>query len=407
MRKRSMRILGIDAGSVTVSIVETDSEGTPLRREYRFHNGHPREALLAVLTGWISADKGNTGWDAVTATRTAAPLVESPDSITDDHVAVMTAARRLHGRIGSLLSVGGEKFGLFSWSGEGEYRSFKGNTSCAAGTGSFLDQQAERLGLASAAELAALAESNDSEAPKIATRCAVFAKTDLTHAQQEGFSLEAIADGLSRGLAGNLLDVLLDGSPPAEPLVLCGGVSLNPAVVRHIGDLTGTEPVVDESAPLYGALGAVWDFPDRDAALTEDILIRRDAADIIASHPEVNLETGFRYPPLTLKKSPYPDFSCIDSWEVPVEGRKGRYPVEVEVFEKLPASGRATLGIDIGSTSTKAVLVSEGGKVLLGLYTRTAGRPVEAMKGVLMALEEALEKHGKDAKARPRQSRRF
>jgi predicted CoA-substrate-specific enzyme activase len=306
----------------------------------------------------------------------------------------MTAAKHLHGRIGSLLSIGGEKFGLFSWSGEGEYRSFKGNTSCAAGTGGFLDQQAERLGLNSAAELSGMADSNEKESPKIATRCAVFAKTDLTHAQQEGFSLESIADGLSRGLAGNLLDVLLDGKPPAEPFIICGGVALNTAVVRHIADLTGTQPIVDESAPLYGAMGAARAFLEQESSIEITGKVRTKAPEIIRMFPEVNIEQGFRYPPLTLKKSTYPDFSCYDYWKVPVEGRKGRYPVEVEIFEPLPGAGNATLGIDIGSTSTKAVLVSEGGKVLLGLYTRTAGRPVEAMKGLLMALEKALEKHG-------------
>ncbi|RKX97826.1 MAG: CoA activase [Spirochaetes bacterium] len=394
MANDPMRILGIDAGSVAVSVVETDGDGVILREEYRFHNGHPRDALRTVIAEWSALEAGFSGWTSITASRSAAPYVLSPDLIADDHVAVMTAAKRLHGRIGSLLSIGGEKFGLFSWSGEGEYRSFKGNTSCAAGTGGFLDQQAERLGLSCAAELSALADSNVKEAPKIATRCAVFAKTDLTHAQQEGFSLDSIADGLSRGLAGNLLDVLLDGKPPAEPFIICGGVALNKAVVKHIADLTDTNPIVDDSAPLYGAMGASWALLEQEESLKENTRIRTDASEIIGAQSEVNLEKGFRYPPLTLKKSSYPDFSSYDSWEVPVEGRKGRYPVEVEIFEKLPTAGNATLGIDIGSTSTKAVLISEGGKVLLGLYTRTAGRPVEAMKGLLMALEVALEKHG-------------
>ncbi len=394
MAKKSEHILGIDAGSVAVSLVETDAEGAILRKEYRFHNGHPRETLKEIIDGWSASESGFSGVTSVAATSSASRFVESPDFIADDHVAVMTAAKSLHGRIGSLLSIGGEKFGMFSWSGEGEYRSFKGNTSCAAGTGGFLDQQAERLGLSSAAELSALADSNVNEAPKIATRCAVFAKTDLTHAQQEGFSLDSIADGLSRGLAGNLLDVLLDGKPPSEPFIICGGVALNKAVVKHIADLTSTSPIVDDSAPLYGAMGAALALLEQIDPLEQNTRIRSDASEIIGVQSGVSIEKGFKYPPLTLKKSSYPDFSCYDSWEIPVEGRKGRYPVEVEIFEKLPAGGNATLGIDIGSTSTKAVLVSEGGKVLLGLYTRTAGRPVEAMKGLLMALEEALEKHG-------------
>jgi hypothetical protein len=126
------RILGVDAGSVTVSVVEIDGSGRIFRKEYRFHNGHPRETLEKILDDWNPLNCG-----VLAATRSASPLLFEPEIILDDHVAVMKAARHIHGRVGSLLSVGGEKFGLFSWSGEGEYRSFKGNTSCAAGTGGF------------------------------------------------------------------------------------------------------------------------------------------------------------------------------------------------------------------------------------------------------------------------------
>jgi len=73
--------------------------------------------------------------------------------------------------------------------------------SCAAGTGSFLDQQARRLKLKRDRELSRIAFNNKGVIPKIATRCAVFAKTDLVHAQQEGYSLEEICDGLCYGLA--------------------------------------------------------------------------------------------------------------------------------------------------------------------------------------------------------------
>jgi hypothetical protein len=121
------RILGVDAGSVTVSVVEIDGSGRIFRKEYRFHNGHPRETLEKILDDWNPLNCG-----VLAATRSASPLLFEPEIILDDHVAVMKAARHIHGRVGSLLSVGGEKFGLFSWSGEGEYRSFKGNTSCAA-----------------------------------------------------------------------------------------------------------------------------------------------------------------------------------------------------------------------------------------------------------------------------------
>ena len=218
MRRPDSLTLGIDAGSVSVSVVEIDSEGTLLRHSYRFHDGRPRETLTSILNEFAS-ENGNR-WARIAVTRSAASLVREPSLILDDNVAAISAARRRYGRIGSLLIVGGERFGLFSFSGDGSYESFKGNSSCAAGTGGFLDQQAERLGLADAAELAELAETANhanTEAPRIAPRCAVFAKTDLIHAQQEGYSLPSIADGLCKGLVGNLLDVLLEGKTPSAP----------------------------------------------------------------------------------------------------------------------------------------------------------------------------------------------
>ncbi len=398
MRRPDSLTLGIDAGSVSVSVVEIDSEGTLLRHSYRFHDGRPRETLTSILNEFAS-ENGNR-WARIAVTRSAASLVREPSLILDDNVAAISAARRRYGRIGSLLIVGGERFGLFSFSGDGSYESFKGNSSCAAGTGGFLDQQAERLGLADAAELAELAETANhanTEAPRIATRCAVFAKTDLIHAQQEGYSLPSIADGLCKGLVGNLLDVLLEGKTPSAPLVMAGGVAMNPAVVRHVGALSGIPPQVDDDAPLYAAMGAAWTLLDSSTDTETDTEskspFRLNADDVVAPAVQSRVDRGFRYPALELRLSDYPDFQCFDSWEIPVEGRKGRYPVEVEVFEQLPESGTALLGIDVGSTSTKAVLLTENGSIPLGLYTRTAGRPVDALKGLLMALEQVLEKY--------------
>jgi activator of 2-hydroxyglutaryl-CoA dehydratase len=118
----------------------------------------------------------------------------------------MKASNFQHNKIGSILVVGGEKFGLIRLDESGNYLGFKSNTGCAAGTGSFLDQQARRLNLKGSAELSSLACSNSGPVPKIASRCAVFAKTDLVHAQQEGCSLAQICDGLCLGLARNIFD---------------------------------------------------------------------------------------------------------------------------------------------------------------------------------------------------------
>ncbi|MCK7577789.1 MAG: hypothetical protein MZV65_19685 [Chromatiales bacterium] len=119
-----------------------------------------------------------------------------------------------------------------------------------------MDQQAKRLNLKSIETLSTVAFCNQSNTPKIATRCAVFAKTDLIHAQQEGYSIGQISDGLCEGLAKNVIDTLIPDSKIRTPLILAGGVSMNSAVVKHFRNLLQAEPIIGEYSHLYGAIGA-------------------------------------------------------------------------------------------------------------------------------------------------------
>ena len=177
--KRS--VIGLDVGSVSISLVGLSPSGEIQHTEYRFHKGRVRDALQEMLEVLDPATVG-----AIVST-TSTPRILRQARYYDNQVCLIEAARRVHGLIRSLLVVGGERFMLLRFDAGGLFVNLKASTSCAAGTGSFLDQQAGRLGLGGSAELAELAEhsrSNRGEAPKIASRCAVFAKTDLCHAQQ-------------------------------------------------------------------------------------------------------------------------------------------------------------------------------------------------------------------------------
>lgn len=130
----------------------------------------------------------------------------------DDQVALIRAAKFLYDHsFDALLHVGGEKFSLSLFDAAGNYTGARHNTSCAAGTGSFLDQQARRLNLQGSQDISEYAMNNRQGRPDIATRCAVFAKTDLIHAQQEGYNIEQICDGLCHGLAKNIANTLFKG----------------------------------------------------------------------------------------------------------------------------------------------------------------------------------------------------
>jgi len=224
---------------------------------------------------------------------------------------------------------------------------------------------------------------------RIASRCAVFAKTDLIHAQQVGHTLEEICDGLCLGLARNIRDTLFSGVEPRLPVVMAGGVAKNRAVVRHLESLLGTKVTVDGEAHLYGALGAALDLLGEGLSDDTDI---GNPADLVI---EQGTSRSYHYPPLELPGSSYPDFGSLEKYEFVTASDRFTTPVEVDVYEPIDGGPhRIYLGIDIGSTSTKAVAVDRDGKVLAGLYTRTSGRPVEATQNLLEALDDIARRHG-------------
>ncbi|MBW2219230.1 MAG: CoA activase, partial [Deltaproteobacteria bacterium] len=297
---------------------------------------------------------------------------------------------------------GGEKFGLIRFDEKGNYLNFKANTSCAAGTGSFLDQQAERLGLSSINELSDEAFANTGPVPKIASRCSVFAKTDIVHAQQEGYSLTQICDGLCMGLAKNIVETLFTGKTPREPIIFTGGVSRNRSVVRHISSMIG-QNIITESY-LYGAAGAAIGLLDElqaDNQVKDQInnqIRARSADDILIK--KTSVKTWF-YKPLLLKSTSYPDFGGIETFEYrhPATFTDKSNPVEVDIYESMKDFyHEAYLGIDIGSTSTKAVLIKNDHTVLAGFYTLTKGSPVDALRSILATIDYVITKNRTDLK---------
>ncbi len=375
----SETILGIDIGSASVNLAEIDAHGKVIKSAYGFHRGHVDDFLDGLLGRF---DLSRIAGIAATAS--------TPSSVKalhrcDNRVAAIAAARHFYPRARSVLIIGAEKFGLIQLDRQGNYRTFRANTGCAAGTGSFLDQQALRLKLENSAVLSDLARSNTGAVPAIASRCAVFAKTDLAHAQQEGYLLAEICDGLCHGLAQNVVDVLFSGQTPMGPVLLTGGVARNHAVIGHLRDLTRLELIVAklpcEAAGAALSLLERQDRPKPSKPLTaQKIIIPR------------SYEKQLCHDPIDMKRSDYPDFTrhhsyTETSWDA-------ANPVEVDVYEDLePSAGRGYfLGIDIGSTSTKAVLVTSKGRTAAGFYTRTAGKPVNATQNLMAAIDRLQQK---------------
>jgi predicted CoA-substrate-specific enzyme activase len=377
------QIVGIDIGSIAVSVAGMNLQREILGTAYEFHQGEIRATLRRILD---RLDIREPCGMAVTSS-SLSDLKKAAQY--DARVAVISAVRHFHRKVGSILLVGGEKFGLIRFDEESNYVGFKANTSCAAGTGSFLDQQARRLGLTGIEELSDVAFRNRGAVPKIASRCAVFAKTDLIHAQQEGYSLEEICDGLCYGLARNIADTLFAGERPLGPVICAGGVSRNRAVIRHIRSMIGEDLLVHEQSHLFGAIGAALNLMEEPHPIK---LISSDDVLVAESRPK-----SYFYGPLELRLSHYPEFGRTKSHIFRSGDVRSFHDVEVDLYEDLrPGSYKVFLGVDIGSTSTKAVLVDRNRQILAGFYTMTAGRPLFALQSVLAALNDLLGRRGLD-----------
>ena len=229
------------------------------------------------------------------------------------------------------------------------------NTMCAAGTGSFLDQQSHRLQL-TIEEFSKIALKSQSP-PRLAGRCSVFAKTDMIHLQQDATPDYDIVAGLCYAMARNLKSNIAKGKKAVPPVVFCGGVAANKGVHRALKDVLEIEAdqlIVPEHFACLGALGAAL------AARELGSLKPVPSLDALRQRAGETAGETKRLPALKLSAG------------------HGRKPAETAPLpgEKV----RAYLGVDVGSISTNVVVLDEKGRVLAKEYLMTAGRPLEAVK---------------------------
>ncbi len=374
--------LGIDIGSVSISLAVTDESGRILQTAYTFHKGQVTECLLNLLRKIDFNQIKSIGYTS------SCPEILKSGVKTDSRIAYITAAKMLHPEVTALLIIGAAKFGLVSFSKTGDYQNYKSNTSCAAGTGSFLDQQAERLNFENIQKFSDLAFANKGNFPLIASRCAVFAKTDLIHAQQEGYSPEEICDGLCYGLARNIADTVLINNTHTS-VIVAGGVALNKAVIKHLEKLANITIITDEYASVYGAIGAALNSRENDSLPEHQIT---EADDVVETAIK---EKKSYYPPLELKLSDYPDFDTAGKYNFCSSCFPAMDAVEVDLYQEMEkfADIPVFLGLDIGSTSTKVVLLGQNKEVIVGLYTRTSGQPLRASQVILETIHHLEETH--------------
>jgi predicted CoA-substrate-specific enzyme activase len=265
--------LGIDVGSVTTKLVAIDQDQQPIFTLYERTNGRPVAAIqhaFAAIAKALGADLAVHGVGATGSGRHLAGLMIGADEVRTEITAHATAAKLVSPDVRTVIDIGGQDSKVI-FIRDGVSVGFNMNTVCAAGTGSFLDHQAGRLGI----PIEKFGEyALRSRTPiKIAGRCGVFAESDLIHKQQLGYPPEDLIAGLCISLARNFLqNVARDPrGRKIHPVVLFqGGVAANVGMKAAFEHLLGQPLIVPEHFKVMGAWGA--------AVLAQRRLERTEAA---------------------------------------------------------------------------------------------------------------------------------
>jgi len=248
--------LGIDVGSVTTKFAALDEQDRLVTSLYLRTQGRPiamiqqglRELATRLPPGVQIKGVGTTG-----SARYLAGVILSADVVKNEITAQAVSALHFVPDVKTVIEIGGQDSKMIVIR-DGLVSQFGMNTVCAAGTGSFLDQQAQRLNMP--------IEDFGREALKskkpvsITGRCTVFAESDMIHKQQMGHSIADIAYGLCLALARNFLNNVGLGMETRPPIVFQGGVAFNQGMVRAFKEALGTGVIVPPHHEVMGAIGA-------------------------------------------------------------------------------------------------------------------------------------------------------
>lgn len=248
--------LGIDVGSVTTKLALVDESGKFIDSYMLRTAGKP---VMAVQTGMRElfnkklCDYNIQGVGTTGSGRNLAGALVGADVIKNEITAHAVAASTYIPEVQTILEIGGQDSKIIILR-DGIVTDFAMNTVCAAGTGSFLDQQASRLNvpIEKFGETALLSTSP----ARIAGRCGVFAESDLIHKQQLGYAVEDLLYGLCQALVRNYLSNLALGKELLPTVTFQGGVATNSGMVKAFEEALNTKVVVPQNHQTMGAIGA-------------------------------------------------------------------------------------------------------------------------------------------------------
>ncbi|VAX20351.1 Activator of 2-hydroxyglutaryl-CoA dehydratase [hydrothermal vent metagenome] len=365
--------LGLDIGSVSVKGSAIDSGNNVLATFYTRSHGQPIEATIKTLKSLLE----NFNIDQIKnlgVTGTAGELIASltGGEFTNEIVAQSQAVSTLYPHIRTLVEMGGEDSKMLMFKeekGETVLEDFSMNNLCAAGTGSFLDQQASRMGFEIEDQFGAMALKSK-KPPRIAGRCSVFAKSDMIHLQQIGAPDYEIIAGLCAAVARSFVSNVGRGKEFHRPVAFFGGVAANAGVARALAVELGMEPdklFIPKNHAVTGAIGAALASKKSGG----EFIFK--GVENLSSYHAVRDSARGSMTPLVLQGKTNDKF-----YNTQIRNLNG----DIDIG--------AYIGIDIGSLSTNVVAIDKNRNVLARRYIRTQSRPIEAVTRGLLEIGKEI-----------------
>ena len=385
-RERKTRVyLGIDIGSVSLNLVLLDDDLKVVRERYVRTRGKPLETALEALEALL-AEVPATDIEGVAFAGAGTAVLGELYGIkpVNEVIAQAKATATLHPDVRTIIEIGGEDSKLILLeedpkTGRLRVRDFAMNALCAAGTGSFLDQQASRLGVSIEGEWGEMALKSV-HVPRIAGRCSVFAKSDMIHLQQEGTPDYDIVAGLCFAMARNFKAVIGKAKEFSPRIAFQGGVAANAGMVRAFTETLGLkdgELLIPEHFASMGAIGAVL------VARETGALGRIESLQPLREYLETSRYGG-------------------GELHLPLEDDQYLMVTEPDPFPEGTQVVDVFVGVDVGSISTNVIAINAEGRVLAREYLMTAGRPLAAVTDGLYKVGLALEERGGPGRVRIR-----
>ena len=368
--------VGLDVGSTTVKIVVMDENLDTVYTNYTRHNSDTKNTVCNVLDDLVKRFPESEFTLALTGSgaMSAATFLDVP--FIQEVVSCKRAVEKYIPKTDVVIELGGEDAKIIYFGKSIEQRM---NGSCAGGTGAFIDQMASLLNTDSAG-LNELAKNHTVIYP-IASRCGVFAKTDVQPLINEGAAKEDIAASIFQAVVNQTISGLACGRPIRGNVAFLGGPLnyLSELRQRFIETLhlTDEQIIVPDEAHLLVARGAALDSLDMKPISVEKLKAKIQM--LKTSHDT----TTNPLKPLFVTDSEYEEFKERHNKDVVKKGDLKNY------------HGDCFIGIDAGSTTTKLVVTDNEGTLLYSLYESNGGNPLKSVMGMLKKLYAVIPKDAK------------